>query len=159
MLALLEKHGLPESAVEMQKLSGMADQLRAAVAQRGLRIREYVPVGEMIPGMAYFVRRLLENTSNQSWLRAGFSDEVSDDVLLASPHVAADGRVERQRQSRGTADVVLNPQPESLQRGQAARADAGRRRARRRAADAQRAAARFLAGGRRASNSPRRSPR
>ena len=40
----------------------------------------------MIPGMAYFVRRLLENTSNQSWLRAGFSDEVSDDVLLASPH-------------------------------------------------------------------------
>ena len=47
------------------------------------------PVGEMIPGMAYFVRRLLENTSNQSWLRAGFSDEVSDEVLLASPHAAA----------------------------------------------------------------------
>jgi RHH-type transcriptional regulator, proline utilization regulon repressor / proline dehydrogenase / delta 1-pyrroline-5-carboxylate dehydrogenase len=86
VLALLEKHSLPESAYEAQKLSGMGDQLRAALSQRGLRIREYAPVGEMIPGMAYFVRRLLENTSNQSWLRAGFSDEVSDDVLLASPH-------------------------------------------------------------------------
>jgi RHH-type proline utilization regulon transcriptional repressor/proline dehydrogenase/delta 1-pyrroline-5-carboxylate dehydrogenase len=86
ILALLEKHGLPESAYETQKLSGMGDQLRAALEKRGLRIREYAPVGEMIPGMAYFVRRLLENTSNQSWLRAGFSDEVSDDVLLASPH-------------------------------------------------------------------------
>ena len=86
VLALLEKHSLPETAVETQKLSGMADQLRAALSQRGLRIREYAPVGEMIPGMAYFVRRLLENTSNQSWLRAGFSDEVPDDVLLASPH-------------------------------------------------------------------------
>jgi RHH-type transcriptional regulator, proline utilization regulon repressor / proline dehydrogenase / delta 1-pyrroline-5-carboxylate dehydrogenase len=88
ILALLEKHSLPESAYEAQKLSGMGDQLRAALSQRGLRIREYAPVGEMIPGMAYFVRRLLENTSNQSWLRAGFSDEVSDDVLLASPHTA-----------------------------------------------------------------------
>jgi RHH-type transcriptional regulator, proline utilization regulon repressor / proline dehydrogenase / delta 1-pyrroline-5-carboxylate dehydrogenase len=91
VLALLEKHSLPETAVETQKLSGMADQLRAALSQRGLRIREYAPVGEMIPGMAYFVRRLLENTSNQSWLRAGFSDEVSDDVLLASPHVGVQG--------------------------------------------------------------------
>jgi RHH-type transcriptional regulator, proline utilization regulon repressor / proline dehydrogenase / delta 1-pyrroline-5-carboxylate dehydrogenase len=55
---------------------------------QGLRIREYAPVGEMIPGMAYFVRRLLENTSNQSWLRAGFSDDVSEEALLASPHQA-----------------------------------------------------------------------
>ncbi|MBN1588313.1 MAG: proline dehydrogenase family protein, partial [Pirellulales bacterium] len=53
---------------------------------RGLRLREYMPVGQMIPGMAYFVRRLLENTSNQSWLRAGFFEGASDDQLLASPH-------------------------------------------------------------------------
>ena len=53
--------------------------------EEGLRVREYLPVGEMIPGMAYLVRRLLENTSNQSWLRSGFSAEVPDDVLLASP--------------------------------------------------------------------------
>jgi len=84
-LALLEKHGLPPAAVEFQKLYGMADPLGAALCERGLRVREYVPVGEMIPGMAYLVRRLLENTSNQSWLRAGFSEHAPDDVLLASP--------------------------------------------------------------------------
>lgn len=85
-LALLRKHGLPESALEVQTLFGMADQLKAAVDRRGLRRREYVPVGHMIPGMAYLVRRLLENTSNQSWLRAGFADDVPDEQLLASPH-------------------------------------------------------------------------
>jgi RHH-type proline utilization regulon transcriptional repressor/proline dehydrogenase/delta 1-pyrroline-5-carboxylate dehydrogenase len=85
-LALLEKHGLPDSAVDIQTLYGMADELKAAVRERGLRLREYVPVGQMIPGMAYLVRRLLENTSNQSWLRAGFADDVPEDQLLASPH-------------------------------------------------------------------------
>ena len=44
-------------------------QLKSAAIDMGLRLREYVPVGEMIPGMAYLVRRLLENTSNESWLR------------------------------------------------------------------------------------------
>jgi RHH-type proline utilization regulon transcriptional repressor/proline dehydrogenase/delta 1-pyrroline-5-carboxylate dehydrogenase len=86
-LALLEKHGLPPSAVEFQKLYGMAEPLAAALQQRGLRVREYVPVGEMIPGMAYLVRRLLENTSNESWLRAGFGEDAPDDVLLAPPGV------------------------------------------------------------------------
>ena len=85
-LALLEQRGLPRSAIECQKLYGMADPLREALVEQGLRVREYVPLGEMIPGMAYLVRRLLENTSNQSWLRTGFSAEVSDDVLLAAPN-------------------------------------------------------------------------
>ncbi|MEM7230178.1 MAG: proline dehydrogenase family protein [Planctomycetota bacterium] len=86
-LALLEKHDLPRSAIELQMLHGMADQLKHAAAEQGLRVREYVPVGEMIPGMAYLVRRLLENTSNESWLKAGFLDNASTDDLLASPHV------------------------------------------------------------------------
>ncbi len=85
-LALLEKHGLPESAIEVQMLYGMAEPLGAAAVARGLRVRQYVPVGEMIPGMAYLVRRLLENTSNESWLRAGFSAHAPDEQLLASPH-------------------------------------------------------------------------
>ena len=90
-LAVLEQHDLPPSAIEVQQLYGMADQLRSAIVGRGLRLRQYVPLGEMIPGMAYLVRRLLENTSNQSWLRAGFFDEASDEELLASPHDAQDG--------------------------------------------------------------------
>jgi RHH-type proline utilization regulon transcriptional repressor/proline dehydrogenase/delta 1-pyrroline-5-carboxylate dehydrogenase len=86
-LALLEHYGLPPAAVEFQMLYGMADPLKAAVRARGLRLRQYVPLGELIPGMAYLVRRLLENTSNQSWLRLGFLEQAPDEQLLASPHL------------------------------------------------------------------------
>jgi RHH-type proline utilization regulon transcriptional repressor/proline dehydrogenase/delta 1-pyrroline-5-carboxylate dehydrogenase len=85
-LALLEQRGLPKDAIELQMLHGMAEQLKAVAVKRGLRLREYVPVGEMIPGMAYLVRRLLENTSNESWLRGSSVGSVSADVQLSQPH-------------------------------------------------------------------------
>ncbi len=88
VLAMLEQKSLPPDAVELQMLYGMADELKHAAHQLNLRVREYVPIGDMIPGMAYFARRLLENTSNESWLRAGFSKTVPADKLLASPHQA-----------------------------------------------------------------------
>lgn len=84
-LALLEKYDLPPTAIDIQMLCGMADQLKACVLNRGLRLRQYMPLGEMIPGMAYLVRRLLENTSNQSWLRAGFFENAAEEQLLAAP--------------------------------------------------------------------------
>lgn len=84
-LAALDARGLPRNAIELQMLHGMADPLKHAAAEVGLRIREYVPVGDMIPGMAYLVRRLLENTSNESWLKAGFMDNATPEVLLAAP--------------------------------------------------------------------------
>ncbi len=84
-LAGLEQRGLPKKAIELQMLHGMADQLKHAAEEMGLRVREYVPVGEMIPGMAYLVRRLLENTSNESWLKAGFLDHADTALLLADP--------------------------------------------------------------------------
>jgi RHH-type proline utilization regulon transcriptional repressor/proline dehydrogenase/delta 1-pyrroline-5-carboxylate dehydrogenase len=87
-LALVERSGLPESALELQMLHGMADSLKSAVVARGLRLREYMPVGQMIPGMAYLVRRLLENTSNESWLRSGFAEGADAGALVASPHSA-----------------------------------------------------------------------
>lgn len=90
-LAGLEKRGLPKDAVELQMLHGMADQLKHAAAEMGLRVREYVPVGEMIPGMAYLVRRLLENTSNESWLKAGFLDNADPGSLLRAPAESAGG--------------------------------------------------------------------
>lgn len=92
-LALVHRFGLPREALELQMLHGMADQLKSAAVDMGLRVREYVPVGEMIPGMAYLVRRLLENTSNESWLRAGFMDNAAPETLLGSPHE----RVEAER--------------------------------------------------------------
>jgi RHH-type transcriptional regulator, proline utilization regulon repressor / proline dehydrogenase / delta 1-pyrroline-5-carboxylate dehydrogenase len=84
-LAMCDQRGLPWSAIELQMLHGMADQLKHAAAELGLRVREYVPVGEMIPGMAYLVRRLLENTSNESWLKAGFLDNADPGALLRAP--------------------------------------------------------------------------
>jgi RHH-type transcriptional regulator, proline utilization regulon repressor / proline dehydrogenase / delta 1-pyrroline-5-carboxylate dehydrogenase len=89
-LAGLERRGLPRNAIELQMLHGMADQLKYAAEEMGLRVREYVPVGEMIPGMAYLVRRLLENTSNESWLKAGFLDNADPAKLLASPHALSE---------------------------------------------------------------------
>jgi len=63
--------GLRDADIEFQMLYGMAEGLRRAVAKAGYRTRVYVPVGQVIPGMAYLVRRLLENTSNQAWFNAG----------------------------------------------------------------------------------------
>jgi len=89
VMAGMEARGLPKEALELQMLHGMADQLKHAATEIGLRVREYVPVGEMIPGMAYLVRRLLENTSNESWLKAGFLDNADPAALLASPESRA----------------------------------------------------------------------
>ncbi|MBI3947728.1 MAG: proline dehydrogenase family protein, partial [Armatimonadetes bacterium] len=62
-LALAHHLGLPRRTVEYQVLYGMGDRLALALAEGEERVRVYVPYGELIPGMAYLVRRLLENTS------------------------------------------------------------------------------------------------
>jgi RHH-type proline utilization regulon transcriptional repressor/proline dehydrogenase/delta 1-pyrroline-5-carboxylate dehydrogenase len=84
-LAVREAHGLPPAAVEFQTLYGMAQPLVRALTERGERVRIYMPFGELIPGMAYLVRRLLENTSNESFLRRGFAERESPAALLADP--------------------------------------------------------------------------
>ncbi|HEV8437482.1 MAG TPA: proline dehydrogenase family protein [Methylomirabilota bacterium] len=80
-----ERLALPRSALELQMLYGMAGPLAGALAERGERVRIYMPFGELIPGMAYLVRRLLENTSNESFLRRGFSRAVPAELLLDPP--------------------------------------------------------------------------
>ncbi len=112
-IACLESAGLPNNAIEFQALRGMAEELKSALAEKKWRIREYQPIGEMIPGMAYLVRRLLENTSNEGWLRAGQSADVSDDALLASPHErAASGPTEMPaRPNETTLDMPFSNEP------------------------------------------------
>src|SRR5204862_3334979 len=70
---------------EFQLLYGMAGPVKRALVEMGYRVREYCPVGELLPGMSYLVRRLLENTSNEGFLRAKFSEKVSEDELLRNP--------------------------------------------------------------------------
>ncbi len=77
--------GLRPEAVEFQMIYGMAEPLQAAVVERGRRVRIYSPVGEILPGMAYLVRRLLENTSNESFLRQEYAESKPVQVLLAPP--------------------------------------------------------------------------
>ncbi|HTN76179.1 MAG TPA: proline dehydrogenase family protein, partial [Pirellulaceae bacterium] len=84
-MAVAEHLGLPTNAFEMQMLYGMADAEKQAIVDRGHRIRVYMPYGELIPGMAYLVRRLLENTSNDSFLRAGSQSSPPVDELLRDP--------------------------------------------------------------------------
>ncbi len=84
-MAYAEEKKLPKSAFEIQMLFGMADPFKKAVVDMGYRLRQYVPVGEILPGMAYLVRRLLENTSNEGFLRQKFVGNVDQEKLLADP--------------------------------------------------------------------------
>jgi proline dehydrogenase len=68
---------------ELQILRGLGDELGHALASRGLRVRAYCPVGDLVAGMAYLVRRLLENTSNDSFLSAHASGAPLDQLLAA----------------------------------------------------------------------------
>ncbi len=77
--------GLEENGVEYQVLYGMAEPVRNALLKAGLPLRLYAPIGEMIPGMAYLVRRLMENTSNESFLRRSFAGGVPKEELLRNP--------------------------------------------------------------------------
>ncbi len=80
-----EELGVPRNAIEVQMLFGMADNFKKSLLELGFRIREYATVGEMIPGMAYLVRRLLENTSNESFLRSSTTGETPIAFLLKDP--------------------------------------------------------------------------
>ncbi len=80
-----EKLGLDPRAYEFQALYGMADELKLSLVKMGHRVREYCAIGELLPGMAYLVRRLLENTSNEGFLRLRNMGEATKDALLANP--------------------------------------------------------------------------
>jgi RHH-type proline utilization regulon transcriptional repressor/proline dehydrogenase/delta 1-pyrroline-5-carboxylate dehydrogenase len=84
-LATADDLGLPQRAYELQMLYGMADPIKAALVGLGRRVRVYTPYGQLLPGMAYLVRRLLENTSNESFLRASFKEHVPEEQLLMNP--------------------------------------------------------------------------
>lgn len=80
-----ERMGLDPRSFEIQMLFGMADPIKKSLVKMGYRVREYAPVGDLIPGMAYLVRRLLENTSNEGFLRSKFAEGTSTEQLLKDP--------------------------------------------------------------------------
>src|SRR5450432_748634 len=84
-IAYAEEKGIDQSRFEFQLLYGMAGPIKQALVEMGYRVREYCPVGELLPGMSYLVRRLLENTSNEGFLKAKFADKASAAQLLRDP--------------------------------------------------------------------------
>jgi RHH-type proline utilization regulon transcriptional repressor/proline dehydrogenase/delta 1-pyrroline-5-carboxylate dehydrogenase len=84
-IAQADRLGVDKRTYEFQALYGMADELKSALVASGHRVREYCPVGDLLPGMAYLVRRLLENTSNEGFLRAKDAGGASRDALLRNP--------------------------------------------------------------------------
>ncbi len=80
-----ESKGLSPRDFEIQVLYGMAEPIAEAFAKRGYLTRMYVPLGELLPGMGYLVRRLLENTSNESFLRHTFFEHSEIRTLLRDP--------------------------------------------------------------------------
>ncbi|HMF13687.1 MAG TPA: proline dehydrogenase family protein, partial [Gemmataceae bacterium] len=112
-LALADAAGLPRRAYEFQTLYGMADPIKSALVSLGQRVRVYTPYGQLLPGMAYLVRRLLENTSNESFLRASFTEHVPEEQLLMNPRLRGNGRqvVRKQHPSPGVSPADFSNEP------------------------------------------------
>jgi RHH-type proline utilization regulon transcriptional repressor/proline dehydrogenase/delta 1-pyrroline-5-carboxylate dehydrogenase len=103
-LAAAQLLALPAGSYEMQMLYGMADPIKDVLVGLGQRVRVYTPYGQLLPGMAYLVRRLLENTANESFLRASFIERIPEEQLLMNPLLKGRGP-----QSNGQSSSKVEP--------------------------------------------------
>jgi RHH-type proline utilization regulon transcriptional repressor/proline dehydrogenase/delta 1-pyrroline-5-carboxylate dehydrogenase len=108
-IAIAESLNVPRRRFEMQVLYGMGDKIAKALVDKGYRVRVYCPYGDLLPGMAYLIRRLLENTANSSFLRQNLENKPVDE-LLAAPiidfsHAKAQRRREEEEGFVGVADT------------------------------------------------------
>ncbi len=82
-MAIAETLNVPSRCFEMQVLYGMGDKLAKALVERGYRVRVYCPYGDLLPGMSYLIRRLLENTANSSFIRQSSEERPVEELLAA----------------------------------------------------------------------------
>lgn len=82
-IAIAQAEAIDPSHYEFQVLYGMGDSLARTLAQQGYNARIYCPQGELLPGMSYLIRRLLENTANTSFLKQRQSE--SSEALIHPP--------------------------------------------------------------------------
>lgn len=107
IMEIAKELNVPESRYEFQVLYGMAEPVRKGILKVAGRIRLYCPYGDMVPGMGYLVRRLLENTANESFLRQSFAEDAQVERLLEDPVVTADR--ERAARAKKMRPVVSGP--------------------------------------------------
>ncbi|MEH1832487.1 MAG: L-glutamate gamma-semialdehyde dehydrogenase [Nostoc sp.] len=91
-IAIAESLNVPRRRFELQVLYGMGDKVAKALVDRGYRVRVYCPYGELLPGMAYLIRRLLENTANSSFLRQNMENRPIEELL--APPIVKDAKNE-----------------------------------------------------------------
>lgn len=107
-IAIAESLNVPRRRFEMQVLYGMGDKIAKALVDQGYRVRVYCPYGDLLPGMAYLIRRLLENTANSSFLRQNLENKPVDE-LLAPPILLSHPETQRHREEKegfvGAADT------------------------------------------------------
>lgn len=84
-LVFAEQAKIPKKDIEIQMLYGMGGPVKKALIKDSYRVREYTPVGDLLPGMSYLVRRLLENTANTSFIRSLFLTPELARELLQDP--------------------------------------------------------------------------
>ncbi|AFY95997.1 L-glutamate gamma-semialdehyde dehydrogenase [Chamaesiphon minutus] len=96
-IAIVQTLNIPSSSFEVQCLYGMGDEFAKKIVDLGYRVRIYCPFGELIPGMSYLIRRLLENTANSSFLRMSSSESRAISELVAAPVMT-----DRDRLDKGT---------------------------------------------------------
>ncbi len=102
-LEMAREIGVPEERYEFQVLYGMAEPVRKGLLKVAKRVRLYAPYGDLLPGMAYLVRRLLENTANESFLRQTFVEETAIEALVENPLVT----IEKERRQEAARTVKL----------------------------------------------------
>ena len=99
-------------------LYGMAEPIKRPWSAMGQRVRVYTPFGELLPGMAYLVRRLLENTIQRILLagrlprtpaRGAVADEPAANGCTANG--GRDAATRRQRRRPASRHRVPSPRP------------------------------------------------
>ncbi|MEA5600266.1 L-glutamate gamma-semialdehyde dehydrogenase [Nostoc sp. UHCC 0252] len=103
-IAIAESLNVPRRRFELQVLYGMGDKVAKALVDKGYRVRVYCPYGELLPGMAYLIRRLLENTANSSFLRQNLENRPTEE-LLAPPIVKEEKSLTHNSHFLGAADT------------------------------------------------------
>lgn len=96
-IAYAQSKGIKKEQYEIQMLYGMAEAERKALLARGHHVRLYVPIGEMIPGMSYLVRRLLENTSQMGFIKMSQHDKINEKILLEKPRPCEQESIKEER--------------------------------------------------------------
>ena len=99
VMEMANELGVPDEHYEFQVLYGMAEPVRKGLLKVAKRVRLYAPYGDLLPGMAYLVRRLLENTANESFLRQSFAEEAEIDRLVENPVITM-ARLDRRKTGR-----------------------------------------------------------